>query len=226
VEGAKKSWQWWKDNVLPGIDAIGPIVGGGGVLGFVIIASAMVTALPVTIFGGLGGAIYGAFIPPSSPEYPAYVENLETIYQDTLATYPIQETFQSSFLKEARARTSHTFVVVPAEGSQTAEGMVGQGVDTLLELSVHRIWLKRAEDREGDINPPVVLTLFVRARLVRGTEKTVWYDQTFFHETAKRLYVSWYTGFYYSPRFRADIEEAYQNLAEQMVNELFFTTHS
>ncbi len=116
-------------------------IAGGVPLSFIIIASAMVTALPVTIFGGLGGAIGGAFTPPSSPEYPAYVEELETIYQDTLAQYPIQETFQSSFLKEARARTSHTFVVVPPEGSQTSEGMVGPRVDTVLELSVQKIWL-------------------------------------------------------------------------------------
>ena len=70
------------------------------------------------------------------------------------------------------------------------------------------------------MNPPMVLVIVVRARLVRGTEKTVWYDQTFVHETEKRLYASW-RYLYYPKHFPADIEKAYQNLAEQMVEKLF-----
>lgn len=89
-----------------------------------------------------------------------------------MANYPIQKTLQRSFLNEARARTSHTFVVVPEEGSQLSEGMVGQGVDNVLELSVQRIGLKRIDDQEGKKNPPMDLTLVVRAKLIQATEKT------------------------------------------------------
>jgi hypothetical protein len=193
-------------------------------MGHLILGAGLVVwcilTVPATIFGGVGGAVYGAF--PSSPEYPAFVEEVEAFFRDTLAEYPIQETFQSSFLKEARARTSHTFVRVPVEGLQTSEGMFWQGVDSVLELNVQRIWFKRVEDREGEMNPPMVLALVVRARLVRGTEKTVWYDQTFVHETEKRPYVSW-RYLYYRKLFQADIEKAYQNLAEQMVEKLFLS---
>lgn len=134
-----------------------------------------------------------------------------------MAKFPIYENLQSVFLKEARARTSHTFIVVLEEGAQTSEGMGGKSVDTVLELSVQRIWLKRVDDQEGGMNPPMVLVLFVRARLVRGTEKTVWYDQTFVQETKSRLYTEWPYPF----RFQEDIEKVYQNLAEQMVEKLF-----
>ena len=108
-------------------------------------------------------------------------------------------------------------MVVPEQGSQTAEGMVGQGVDTVLELSVQRIWLKRVNEPEREMNPPMVLALFVRAKLVKVPEKTVWYDQIFVHETQNRLYTEW--PHYY--RFQADIKKAYQHLTEQIVNELF-----
>ena len=55
---------------------------------------------------------------------------------------------------------------------------------------------------------------------MRGPEKTVWYDQTFVHETNKRPYKEWPYHYY----FQIDIEKAFQKLAEQMVNELLFKT--
>jgi len=70
------------------------------------------------------------------------------------------------------------------------------------------------------MNPPMVLVLFVRARLVRGPEKTVWYDQTFVHETKKHPYEDWPS--YY--RFQKGIAKTSQNLAEQIVNALFYKT--
>ena len=194
---------------------LGQKMGEGEELGgLAIIVACFILTLPVTIFGGLGGAIGGAF--PSSPEY---VEAAESTLSESLAKYPIQEIFQSFFLKEARARTSHTFVVSPKEGSQSSEGMGGQGMDTVLEFSVQRIWWKRTDDREEQMNPPMVLALVVRIRLVRGTEKTVWYDQTFVHETESRLYTLWP----YPIFFQMEIEKAYQHLAEQMVEKLFLS---
>jgi len=175
------------------------------------------------IGGGLGGGIYGAFTPAAGPPgtaYTEYVEENEARLRDSLAKYPIQEYFQRAFLKEARAQTSHTFVVISEEGPQSDEGMVGQGVDTVLELSVQRIWLKRLAEVEGDTNPPMVVVLVVRVKLVRATEKTEWYDQTFVHETEKGPYDWWV----HPIRFQGAIEKAYQDLAEQMVNELFITT--
>ena len=176
----------------------------------------LILALPVTIFGGLGGAIGGA-LTPTEPPSAFNIEGTETYLRETLAQYPIQEYFLSAFLKEARARTSHTFVMVPEEGSQTSEGMVGQSVDTVLELSVEKIWLKRLDDGEGEWNPSMVLVLVVLVKLVQATEKTGWYDQTFVHETEKRLYDSWV----YPIRFQEGIKKGYQKLAEQMVEKLF-----
>lgn len=189
-------------------------------LGFVAYLSLYVTAaflvIPVTMFGGLGGGISGAW-PEAELEY---LPEIETTIRETLENYSIKETLRNFFLKEARARTSHTFAVVSEQGSQTAEEMVAQGMDTVLELSVQRIWLKRVDDQEGDMNPPMVLVLFVQARLVGGTEKTLWYDQTFVQETKKRPYKEWP----YHYHFQADIEKAYQNLAKQLVNQLFLNT--
>jgi hypothetical protein len=165
------------------------------------------------MFGGIGGAI-GGLAPAETPEY---VETNEAILQNTLANYPIQETFQSAFLKEARARTSHTFVVVPEQGPQTNVGMVGQGVDIVLELSVQRIWLKRVGAQEGEIKQPMVWAIFVHARLMEATDKTEWYDQTFVHETDSHSYQVWP---YYN-RVQEAIEKAYQHLAEQVVEKLF-----
>ena len=180
-----------------------------------------VLTVPVTIVGGLGGVFYGAI--PSFPDYPGYVKDTEVLIRDTLAKYPIQDKFQSAFIKEGRFRTSHTFIGGPEEGPQTAEGMVGQGVDTVLELSVQRIGLKRAKDQEGDMNPPMVLSLVARVRLIQATETIVWYDQIFVHETEKRPYTYW--RHLYNPYgFPTELDKAYKKLAEEMVEKLFFQT--
>ncbi len=224
VEGAGKSWDWWLDLCGKPFERgyvekrmVGAVIGQLALPVVVVVLAGVCYILtpPVAMFGGLGGGIYGAF--PSSLEYPSYVEDTEATLRGTLANYPLQENFQSSFLKEARARTSHTFVVVPEEGSQSSEGMVGQGVDTVLELAAEKIWLKRLDDGEGEWNPLMVLVLVVRARLVQATEKTEWYDQTIVHETEKRPYEWWV----HPIRFQGAIEKAYQDLAEQMVHKLF-----
>jgi len=205
--GAEKSWQWWKEDVL---EPMAKGAGSGGVAGLAVVLTLFILTVPVTIFGGLGGAIYGAFPPGEPPEY----EETEAILRHTLANYPIQKTLQSSFLNEARGRISHTFVDL-----STDEEMAEQGVASVLELSVQRIGLQRVDDQEGEKNPPMVLALVVRARLFRGTEKIVWYDQTFVHETKSRLYEEW--PHYY--RLQTDIEKACQKLAEQMVEQLFLS---
>ena len=224
VEGAKNSWEWWSDLCGKPFESgytekrmVGVVIGQVALplVVFVLAGVCYILTPPVAFFGGLGGGIYGVL--PSSPDYPRYVEGTEAFFRHTLARYPIQETFQSAFLNEARARTSHMFVVVPEEGSQPSEGMVGQALDTVLELSVEKIWLKRLDEGEGEWNPPMVLVLVVRAKLVQSTEKTEWYDQTFVHEMEKRPYDSWV----YPIRFQEGIEKAYQHLAEEIVQKLF-----
>jgi hypothetical protein len=222
-EGVKKSTQWYSDLM----DSVGTKEEGEVALAlfgpFAPLVGLAILApfIPLAILGGLGGAIGGVFgvaEPPSYVEESRYIEGTEAYLQDTMAKYQIQEKLQSAFLKKARFRTSHTFMVVPEQGPQAFEGLVKQGVDTVLELSVEKIWLKRAEDQEGVMNSPMVLALVVRARLVRGTEKTVWYDHTFVHETERDLYESWL----YPIRFQAGLEKAYQKLAEEIVQKLFY----
>ena len=220
ADGAEKTGGWMWDVCKEGWTAP---VGGNPSMGHVIMGAGLtawcILALPVGILGGIGGFFYGVLPSDESLAYPAADE---VTLRYTVANYPIRMTFQSFFLKEARARTSHTFVVVPKEGSQTSEGLVGQGVDTVLELSAEKIWLKRVEDQEGVITPPMVLVLVVRANLVQATEKTVWYDHTFVHETERELYESWL----YPITFQAGLEKAYQKLAEEIVQKRFIHNSS
>lgn len=215
-KGAAKTGGWMREVCVEGWRAPGP---GGPTL---VIAAGLtawcILALPIGILGGLGGFFYGAL--PSSYDYPAYVEETEAFIRDTLAKYPIQEKLQIFFLKEAVARTPQRFVVGPGKGAATAEGVVGQGVDTVLELSAQRMGFKRAEDRDGDMDPPMVLALVVRARLLQGTEKTVWYDQIFAYETESRLYTLWRYTWPETTFIQKQIEKSYQRLAEQMVEKL------
>jgi len=97
-----------------------------------------------------------------------------------------------------------------------------QEVNTILELSVQRIGWERAEDREDDMNPPMVLALLGRVRLIQATEKTVWYDQSFVHRTEKRPYTDYWQNVY-EPYYglQPDIENAYKKLSEQVVEKLF-----
>lgn len=71
------------------------------------------------------------------------------------------------------------------------------------------------------MNPSMVLVLFVRVRLLGVNDKTALCEQILVHETKKRLYKDWF--FYYHFRFQEGIEKAYQNLAEQMVENLFLS---
>ena len=234
VEGAENSWDWWVDLCSGEVwkkkhvekRMVGVVIGQVAlpVVAYVLVGVCYILTPPVALFGGIGGFFYGALPPDESVAYPAADE---ATLQYTVANYPIQENFQRAFVKVARFRTAHTFVVGSEEGSQTAEEMFDQGVDTILELSVQRIWLKRAKDREGDMNPLMVLSLVVQIRLIQATEKTLWYDHTFIHETKKRSYAYWrehvYNPYY---GFREDLEKAYRNLAEEMVQKLFIHTPS
>jgi hypothetical protein len=235
--GADKSALWWWDKVL---DSVAVAADRFPPFGTAAWLTLLVLTLPVTIVGGFGGAIYyGAFAADESSET---VEESESTLRQTVAALPIQETFQAYFLNEARSRTSQTFVVVPEQGPQmlepmdemfdnvqtynkelpTYEGMVGQSADSVLELSVRRIWLKEAGHLGREMNPRLALAIFVRARLVRVTEKTVWYDQTFVNKTEGRHHTEWASQ--QGQTFQEAIEKAYQDLAEQIVEKLFLLT--
>ena len=98
-------------------------------------ARVLILYIPLAILGVSEGAIGGALAPAEPPAYveeTAFMEENERTFGDTLANYPIQENFQSSFLKEAVPEHRILLVVVPEERPQTSEGMVGQGVDTFL----------------------------------------------------------------------------------------------
>jgi hypothetical protein len=236
--GADKSALWWWDKVL---DSAAVAADRFPPFGTAAWLTLLVLTLPVTIVGGFGGAIYyGAF---AADEPSETVEESESTLRHTIAELPIQETFQAYFLNETRSRTSQTFVVVPEQGPQmlkpmdemfdnvqtynnkelpTYEGMVGQGADSVLELSVRRIWLKEAGHLGREMNPRLALAIFVRARLVRVTEKTVWYDQTFVNETEGRHHTEWAS--HQAQAFQEAIEKAYQDLAEEIVEKLFLLT--
>ena len=211
TKGAGKSWQWWKDNVLVPEAWTGP-----GLDKLVLIPLAFILIVPVAIFGGIGGGI-GEL---ARAETPVYIETNQAILQNILASFPIQKTFQSSFLKEARVQNSYTFVVVPEQGLPTTETLVSSNVETILELTVQKLWLKRTSNSKKEISSSMAWVLVVHVRLFGGTDRSVWYDQTFVHETGNHPYQVWP---YYN-RVQAAIKKAYQNLAEQVVRELFVTT--
>jgi hypothetical protein len=236
-EGVEKTGGWMWEGCKDGWTARYSGDSGLGVLLLVAGLTAWcILSVPVGILGGIGGFFYG-------PSPPTFVEETEATLQDILAEYPTLETFESTFLKRARARTSHTFVVVSEmkqptfealnevleEGHTdkelpTYEGLVGQGLDTILELTVKKSLLKRVEGQEEEVNSPMLLALFVRARLVRLNEETVWYDQTFAHKTYGHFYTEW--KHHQSLTFKDAIEQAYQILAEQIVQKLFHETTS
>jgi hypothetical protein len=140
-------------------------------------------------FGALGGAVYGAVVAESGSRISA----VENSVRSTGAVLPLHENLRDELLRTARAHSSLHVVALDDHGP-TAVGetidyrpLAGEGIDTVLEVSIPRI---RLVGTDG-INPPIGLIMTARANVIRTSDGAELYAATFeYHSRAYKL-VDW-----------------------------------
>lgn len=167
-----------------------------------------------------GVAVHDLF---STPDDPQGLAQTQALLVKALADLRMQETFRDTVVNQARSVTPHEFVIVTDYGPQTQEdtfdynGLVGQGLDTILELSVQSVGLVSGQ---GGDDLPFSLDMKVRARLVGLAQQNVIYDTTFKHRSEQRPFSEWADN--KAQLFRDAIAEAYQELAKGIMYRVFF----
>ena len=140
-------------------------------------------------FGALGGAVYGAVVAESGSRISA----VENSVRSTGAVLTLHENLRDELLRTARAHGSLHVVALDDHGP-TAVGetidyrpLAGEGIDTVLEVSIPRI---RLTGTDG-INPPIGLIMTARAIVIRTSDGAELYAETFeYHSRAYKL-VDW-----------------------------------
>lgn len=191
--------------------------GGGGIgaagAGIICLGSWLAGGIIGTVVGGLGGA--------ATAEPAATVEEAETALKKALADLNIQEAMQDRVLQVARQQTRHPLVLLTDPSPTTRDeeisysSLTREGIDTVLEVSVPTLGLAG----KWGVNPPLVLVMAVRTRLISVVDDAVLYDSTLEYGGRKLTFTEWAVD--EARPFREELGHAYQSLAEKIVEELF-----
>lgn len=179
----------------------------------------------------VSGAIKGA----AKGVPAAEIEEGETALKSALAELNFQKAIQDQVVQTGRDRTGRPFVPLAEQGPTSADEMIGyrsfagQGIDTVLEIAILNLRLRKSSPPEGDrswdteverlVNPPLALVVTVRTKLVRVADGTEIYSYTSKYTSGTRTFTGWTVS--NAQPFREELELAYQNLAKQIVELLF-----
>jgi|SoiMethySBSTD1v2_1073268.scaffolds.fasta_scaffold11433_5 hypothetical protein len=182
---------------------------GGDPRAAVVMLGLIAIAVPIA---ALGGAIYGAIVAPPDGK----VKGAETALANAFADLKIQEAVHDHVLRAAQGCIGHR--VAPL--GETPD------VDAILEIGVLSVRLAGAGALE--INPPRHLLVFACPKLVRRADGRELYPAesiipAFAYLSAPRKFLEW--GGEDARLFREEMERAYQNLADSVVEELFMGFH-
>ena len=170
--------------------------------------------------GGLVGGVYGAVAAKPAEK----VAEDETVLRQALNKLGMQETMRNHVLEEARNKTNYSFVVLLDEGpTSRGEGnsyraLESKGIDSVLEISMMFLELNGKEA----VNPPLALSVTVEVRIIAVPHDFVVYHVPFSYKSQSRFYNEWAMND--AQPIREELDRAYQNLAEQIVDELFLVS--
>ena len=141
---------------------------------------------------------------------------------EAMAQMTEQTKFRDLFLKTAREHTRRRLVSLPSYQAALNQRVdyhpSAERVDTVLEIALQELYLERT----GRTDESFVVRIETRARLVRGGDGAVLYDQPFHYRSGTGLFFG-YTMNKAKP-FRSVTDTGYIKLAERMVEQLFATT--
>jgi hypothetical protein len=205
----------------------GSVIGGFGVqcgFGLFLCVPALATV------GIIGGAIYGAVAAEPASEW----EQAESAFKGILSDLRIQQRVPDHIVEFAQSQTSYRVIRVENEDPSTKDekaayrALASKGIDAVLELTELAVHLRPSV---FEVNPPRILMMDVRARLIRTSDgalpdERVITDGTLIGADSN---VAWSLATWADPDnqvFREEVTQAAQRLAQQVVKELISDTHS
>ncbi|MBI2948027.1 MAG: hypothetical protein HYY23_10285 [Verrucomicrobia bacterium] len=212
---------------------------GGTILGPIADAAlrsgAAVISTPIGIGVGLGGQAYGAAHGLSDKALRA-TDNAVT--RAVTEAHP-QDSLRAEVLRQAQQRTTHPIALVkkpfPAgeeemfsqmacvmagtlawvpEGQTPAYYLTSQGIDTALEIQL----LHPALNGQGTINPPMALSMDVRASLIRVRDREPLYSFAMNYRGPERKFAEWAA--HNAQSLREELERCCQTVAATIVEQL------
>jgi hypothetical protein len=205
----------------------GSVIGGLGIYcgyGFFLCVPVLAPA------GAMGGAIYGAVAAEPASEW----RHAESAFKGTLSDLKIQQRVSDHIVDFARSQTPSRVIRVesqdPSSQDEKAEypALSGKGIDAVLELTELAVYLRPSGIV---VNPPRILIMDARARLIRTSDGALLDERVITDGTligadsnVARSLATWTDQ--NAQVFCAEVTQAAQRLAQQVVKELFSDTHS
>jgi hypothetical protein len=131
-------------------------------------------------------------------------------------------------VEEGRVRLATS--ALPDGGKTDYAALAAEGVDTVLEVQLERLQLKRTSTGsssygpsvisiEGLINAPLQLTVAARVRVMRTADGAVLYKTAFDRRMGLEKFTDW--GRENASRFREERDRALESLAEEIARDIF-----
>lgn len=216
----------WLSNTGRGAMS-GSMIGQAGILcnfGFFVCVPALATV------GAIGGALYGAVAAEPASEW----EQAESAFKAILHDLKIQQRIPDHVVDFAQSQTPYRVIRVETKDPSSKDektayrALASKGIDAVLELTELAVHL-----RSNDIvvNPPRILTMDARARLIRTSDGALFDERVITDGTligadsnVARTLATWTDQ--NAQAFCEEVTQAARRLAEQVVQELFSDTRS
>jgi hypothetical protein len=154
------------------------------------------------------GAAFGAMGGAALADDAAKVEAAERTLVAAFTSFQPDVAVRDRFMEAARNHTRLPIVALPS-AIETA------GVGTILEIKVRQFHLQG----KGPVNPPFVLVMNVRARLLRVGSLEEIREKSFTYESQGRAFLDWAAGNAWP--LRDEFDRAAISLAKDMVVRMF-----
>jgi hypothetical protein len=216
----------WLSNTGRGAMS-GSVIGGLGIYcyyAFFVCVPALATV------GAIGGAIYGAVAAEPASEW----EQAESAFKEILPDLKIKQRVPDHVVDFARSQTPYRVIRVETEDPSSKDekteyrALASKGIDAVLELTELAVHLRPSGIV---VNPPRILMMDARARLIRTSDGALLDDRVITDDTligadsnVARSLTTWADQ--NAQVFREEVTQAAQRLAQQVVKELFSDNHS
>lgn len=188
--------------------------GGGGGAGAILVLAASVVGATL---GGISGTVAG--VVKSEPAEKVRVS--EAALNDALSVLNMQESLRDRIMKVARDQTREHVVILPDKGPAGAGEKVSYGsladtgIDTVVEVAVTDIGV----NGPWDVNPPLNFIMKAQVRVVRTSVDQEYYAAEYEYNRGERTFSGWAAD--NAVPFLMELDRAYQDIAEKVVEELF-----
>ncbi len=193
-----------ESGVLAGLNA----EGFAAVVAFPIAGGALLAAIPA-------GAIIGAAVAESDAVSEETIRAVEQQFSAVLADQHIQDRVGDLTTEYAATETGYLVVRMVDTLSPDQRRAAGLGIDAVLEVDVQAVGMVVGHGR----NPPLTLFITVRAQLVREPDGRVLYGHTVGSLGPSLAMSEW--GALDRDAVQAELDRAYRNVAERVVEEAF-----